>query len=108
MTPRKDPRFVVHVLMSFTGDHDGEGLITNLSMNGCRVENASTLVDLKAMLAVYLPLSDDDPPVKVDAALVRWTSLPNFGLEFMCLRPEARQHLEAYLNRLPPDARMTP
>jgi hypothetical protein len=108
MIPRKYPRFAVHIPISFTGDHEGEGLVTNLSVGGCRVEHTDAVVDVKAMLTVLLPLSINEPPIKVDAALVRWTSSPNFGLEFVFLRPEALQRLERYLNQLPPDAQVAP
>lgn len=108
MIPRKHPRFAVRMPISFTGDHDGAGLVTNLSIGGCRVEYADAPVDRKAMLTVYLSLSADEPPVKIDAALVPWTSPPNFGLEFLFLRPETLHQLETCLHRLPPQSQLAP
>jgi hypothetical protein len=35
MVPRQERRFAVWFPVCFTGDHEGEGLVTNLSIGGC-------------------------------------------------------------------------
>ena len=101
MMPRKFPRFDVELPVSFTGDHEGDGMVTNLSVGGCRVQEPDVTVDVKAMLTLRLRLSFDEPPLKIDAARVCWSGGHAFGLEFMIIGAEEQQRLHRFLLGLP-------
>jgi hypothetical protein len=97
MFSRKHPRHTVQLPVKFTGDHEGEGLLTNLSLSGCRVERTDMLMEQSAVLALSLYPYLQESPVNIDAAVVRWTSGPEFGLEFLGIGPEAQHELERFI-----------
>jgi hypothetical protein len=100
MIHRKHQRFTVTFPISFTGDHTGDGDVTDLSLGGCRVENADTTVHADAVLTLRLILSYKDDPLKVDAAIVRWSFGDTFGLEFLSFAPNEEDRLQKYLQKL--------
>lgn len=100
MIPRKHPRFVVQLPAFFTRDHRGRGDIANLSLGGCCMRNIEAGVDVKGILTLYLYLSDQKQPLRVDAAHVRWNAASNFGLRFLFLEGREQRRLEQYLTRL--------
>jgi hypothetical protein len=101
LLPRKYPRYPVHVPIVFTGDHDGEGIVTNLSLGGCRVEKADVAAVNKAFLTIRLGLPFHDVPLKIDAAVVRWSAGQDFGLEFVRIAAPEQERLTQYIRELP-------
>lgn len=97
--PRKYPRIAVHFPISFTGDRDGEGVVSNLSLGGCHVKSGTT-VDRKDYLTVRLHHSPHERPIEIDVAVVRWSRGVDFGLEFISLLPEEQERLERFLKHL--------
>ena len=77
----------------------GEGTATNLSVRGCTVEShmpvpSGTELELCALIP------DDDCPWTPEKAVVRWSFLRKFGLEFTRIRPEERERLRHLLSTL--------
>jgi hypothetical protein len=101
MIPRKHHRYVIEFPVSFNGDHEGDGMVTNLSIGGCHVEKADVTVDEKAMVKLRLYVAFRDLPVKIDAARVRWSTGNDFGVEFMSIEETEEQRLQRYISQLP-------
>ncbi len=112
MERRKHPRIRVHWLISFfegrsslkKGRISGAGTVRNLSMEGCKVEQAlcdsGTRVYPGVQIELRLYLSDHVVPVEVDRAEVRWVKGQMFGLEFVRIAPEEQARLRHFLSTL--------
>ena len=76
----------------FVGDDDfeGEATILDLSPNGCQ---ATSLPQVQAgmVLRLSLFLHDEEWPLRIDEALVRWVKGATFGLEFTGIRTVQRE-----------------
>ena len=97
---RKHQRFSVHFPVTFTGDTvTGQGLVLNLSLEGCMIESDSQLEE-----GTYLAVSIHFPqvllPLEVELAAVRWGSGRVFGLEFRYMQPDQYESLERILSTL--------
>jgi hypothetical protein len=80
--------------ISFAGDPEGEGMVVNLSPQGCMVESEAAVKVAEAMSLIIL-LPDQQPPTPVDLAVVRWAQGDAFGLEFISMgTKEAARILE--------------
>ena len=77
-------------------EFEGEAAILDISTNGCR---ATSLIDVKVGLSLKLSLflQDQQWPLRIDEALVRWVDGQLFGLEFIGIRPAQRERLRAIL-----------
>ncbi len=105
MEQRQIQRFPVRFRSSFTSLNivGGDGNVVDLSLRGCRVES-QTAVKPGTSLEVRIETLDDEPPLKIQEAVVRWSRPQHFGLEFVTLAPEewARlQHTVTQLERHP-------
>lgn len=95
MENRKHPRFPVQFRSSFSATNvvSGEGTLGDLSIRGCRIYS---LIEVKSGTALQLRIkvSDDEPPIQINQAIVRWYRDNSFGLEFVGLTPDewARLH----------------
>lgn len=97
---RKLPRYEVQLPVSFSGNEvAGGGVVTNLSKEGCTVASEE-LVLPHAFLELRLQLSEQDAPLKVEVAEVRWGSGMGFGLEFIQLRAEEQERLQRFITFL--------
>jgi hypothetical protein len=101
MEQRKNPRFPVRFRSSFTSLNivGGDGNITDLSLRGCRVES-ETQVRPGTSLELRIHSSEDEPPLKIQEAVVRWSRAQQFGVEFMTLEPEEWARLQHTVSRL--------
>jgi hypothetical protein len=101
MEQRKNLRFPVRFRSSFTSLNivGGDGNITDLSLRGCRVES-QTEVRPGTSLEVRIHTSDDEPPLKVQEAVVRWSRGQQFGMEFVKLEPEEWARLQHTVTQL--------
>ena len=97
MLLRHPRRHTVQLPVKFKGDHAGEGLLTDLSLGGCRIERTDTHIERRAMLTLSLYPSLEESPLTVDAAVVRWSSDLACGVEFLIIGSEAQQRLERYI-----------
>jgi hypothetical protein len=102
MKPRQHPRFVTQFPATFTGDHDGEGLLVNLSMSGCCITKSNVRVSGKAILRVHLFVAFQGPAITVEGAVARWSAGDSFGLNFLVITEKEQRRLEQYLEQLMP------
>lgn len=105
MEHRTHPRFPVQFHSSFSSANvvSGEGNLGDLSIRGCRVFSM-TQVEPGTTLLLRVEVSDEEPPLQINQAIVRWYRDNSFGLEFVSLVPDewARlQHIVRELERAP-------
>lgn len=76
------------------GEFEGEATVLDISTNGCR---ATSLTEIKVGLSLKLSLflQDQQWPLRIDEAAVRWVDGRTFGLEFIGIRPAQRERLRA-------------
>lgn len=95
---RRGRRLPMNRRLFFFGEDEfeGEAAILDISTNGCR---ATSLIDVKVGLSLKLSLflQDQQWPLRIDEALVRWVDGQLFGLEFIGIRPAQRERLRAIL-----------
>ena len=95
---RRGRRFPMNRRLFFFGEDEfeGEAAILDISTNGCR---ATSLIEVKVGLSLKLSLflQDQQWPLRIDEALVRWVDGQLFGLEFIGIRPAQRERLRAIL-----------
>jgi hypothetical protein len=101
MENRKHPRFPVQFRSSFSSANvvSGEGHLTDLSIRGCRVFSM-TEVKPGTTLELRVEVSDDEPPVQIKQAVVRWYRDSSFGLEFVSLTPDEWARLQHVVKEL--------
>ncbi|MBH0194942.1 MAG: PilZ domain-containing protein, partial [Nitrospira sp.] len=89
MENRKDPRFPVQFRSSFSSTNivSGVGVLGDLSIRGCRVFS-TTPVNSGTEIEVRIEVSDQEPPLQVKKAIIRWCRNGGFGLEFVDLTPD--------------------
>jgi hypothetical protein len=78
------------------GDFEGEATVLDISTNGCK---ATSLTEVKAGVSLKLSLflEDQQWPLRIDQAVVRWVDGQCFGMEFTGIRPAQRERLRAML-----------
>jgi hypothetical protein len=101
MEQRKSPRFSVRFRSSFTSLNivGGEGSILDLSLRGCRVESP-TEVRPGTSLELRVQVSEDEPQLVIQEAVVRWSRIQQFGLQFVTLAPEEWARLQHIVTEL--------
>jgi len=101
MEQRQSPRFPVRFRSSFTSLNivGGDGSIIDLSLRGCRVDS-STVVRPGTSLELRVQTSDEEPPLQIQEAVVRWSREEEFGLEFVTLAPEEWARLQHTVTEL--------
>jgi hypothetical protein len=101
MVVRKHPRF--HASFSGTVTHQKQSHAISksldLSRKGCRVQSAfRAFAGMKVDLQLYL--SDNQPPMLIQGAVVRWSGSQGIGIEFPPLTSPHQQQLEGTIQRL--------
>ena len=101
MEQRKTPRFPVRFRSSFTSLNivGGDGSVTDLSLRGCHVDS-QTEVRPGTSLELRIHTSEDEPPLKIQEAVVRWSRASEFGMEFVTLVPEEWARLQHTVTQL--------
>jgi PilZ domain len=100
MQERKDVRFAVQRPVSFRGDFvSGTGTILNISRQGCAIVS-DTVAEAEAYLQLHVQLLDEEDPVQVDLAAVRWSSARKFGVEFIKMPQEVGERLRQFVKLL--------
>lgn len=108
---RKNLRFAVQLPLSFKGDQiTGEGVVFNLSLEGCGVvfnlslEGGADGSDTSIRPGTYLELCiqtyQQGLPIEVELAVVRWSEGREFGLEFIRIRAEEQDRLRRFVKTL--------
>ncbi|MGE5219747.1 MAG: PilZ domain-containing protein, partial [Chloroflexota bacterium] len=91
---REYDRMEVNFPVKFRGENlTGEGILLNLSMDGCSFK-ANSQLRLGMILQIDLEISADLAPVIVDAALVRNVNSSSVGVEFLRWRDGERERLQ--------------
>ncbi len=73
-----------------------EGVIRDLSETGCSIRGTiSQLVGSR--IRVILSLNDQQPPLRVNGAIVTWLTGECFGVKFPQLRPQDLIRLQEYV-----------
>lgn len=95
---RRGRRVPINRRLFFFGEdeHEGEASIVDLSTHGCRVTSL-TQVKLGQSLKLSIFLQDQQWPLRIDEAVVRWVDGQMFGLEFVGIRPAQRERLRALI-----------
>jgi len=98
MAERRGRRLSVSCRLFFFGEDDfeGEATVLDLSTNGCQ---ATSLIQVHVGMTLRLSLflHDQQWPLRIDEALVRWVSGATFGLEFTGIRPAQRERVRAII-----------
>lgn len=101
MEDERQARREVQLPVSFIGDVKGDGKVTNLSSDGCKIESDIQTKDTH-LLVLRLSLPHEAVPVVIDVAGVRWSKGPAFGVQFLSVKEAEQQRLNRYLALLPP------
>ena len=107
-SPEEDPLFerrgrrltMTRRLLFFgEGEFEGEATVLDISTNGCK---ATSLTEVKVgqSLKLSLFLQDQQWPLRIDHALVRWVDGQSFGMEFTGIRPAQRERLRSILMKV--------
>jgi hypothetical protein len=79
--------------VSFSGEQiQGEGMATDISLAGCRLDTEAQLLPGMAVL-LQLKTSDRKPPITVETTVVRVIRPRLLGLKFTHLDPEQQERL---------------
>lgn len=98
MNRRKYPRFQVDLPVSFSEDRlEGTGTMIDLSVEGCRIRSEAS-VFTGDYLAMQLHLPDQDCPLRIDLAAVRWSIGQEFGVEIIRLSPDQQTRLRELIH----------
>lgn len=98
MAERRGRRLNLSCRLFFFGEDDfeGEATILDLSTGGCQATSL-TEVQVGATFRLSLFLQDQEWPVRIDEALVRWVKGSAFGLEFTEIRSAQRERVRALI-----------
>jgi hypothetical protein len=100
MQERKHVRFAVQRPVSFSGDFVvGTGTILNISRQGCAIVS-DTIAEAQAYLQLQVQLLEEEEPVQVDLAAVRWSSAKRFGVEFIKMPQDVGERLREFVKLL--------
>lgn len=102
MITRRFHRVTVEIPCLYSlGGPDWNGTAINLSRGGCAILGTSP-VKKGDYLRVLLFPAENQPPIEVGLAPVRWTTGEQFGVEFITLKPQDAQRLHGYLAFIQP------
>ncbi len=98
---RRGRRLTMNRRLFFFGDgeFEGEATVLDISTNGCRATSHTEVkVGLSLKLSIFL--QDQQWPLRIDHAVVRWVDGQAFGLEFTGIRPAQRERLRSMLMKV--------
>lgn len=100
MESRKHLRSAVQLPISFKGDKlAGEGVVFNLSLEGCAV-GSDTTIKPGSYLQLRIQTSQQELPIEVELSAARWSEGREFGLEFIRIRAEEQERLRQFVKSL--------
>lgn len=76
-----------------------EGTVTEIALGGCSLE-ANVVLAIGAKFKMEILVSDNEPPVVVDQALVRSLRPTGFGIQFMEIQDAEKERLGRVLEKL--------
>ncbi len=97
MKQRGSPRIAVSGSVAFFGeDIAGQGRVSDLSVSGCVLEaQASPEFPTNVYLSLRLEVPEQQEPLDIDLAAVRWVQGRVAGLEFIRLDPATQTRLRS-------------
>jgi PilZ domain len=101
MDLRRQPRFPVHLQSKMSGQVRGEwdGMVTNLSKSGCRIEtDGKVFAGMQVSLQVAVP--GETAPLLIERAAVRWNRGREVGVGFMTVAPPQQARLDQLLEQV--------
>ena len=98
---RRGRRLAMNRRLFFFGDgeFEGEATVLDISTNGCKA-TSHTEVKVGLSLKLSLFLQDQQWPLRIDHAVVRWVDGQCFGMEFTGIRPAQRERLRSMLMKV--------
>lgn len=94
---RKVKRFAVQLPCKFgTTDDTWDGTVLNLSAQGCAFISKHPAGNA-TYLSLEIDLLDEQAPVGIELAAVRWVSGPRCGIEFIRVSPDMQMQLKAFV-----------
>jgi hypothetical protein len=97
LVERRFPRLLVEVPCWYSqGGPSSEGTVLNMSENGCAIRKTAHVQRGDALEVSIFP-SSNQSPIEVSLAVVRWSTMVQFGVEFMLLSPRDTKGLRDYL-----------
>lgn len=79
-----------------THPHQGEGLVTNLSLSGCKIV-CDRPMTRGTLLTLTISLPDRGAPFTLHSAHVLWVSGCQFSVRFLKLTADDRKRLQTFL-----------
>ena len=93
MEDRRSSRSLIHCPIIFLGERlVGKGTVTDLSLSGCGVRTTTVLRE-GTSLSLSVTTPDEQDPIAINLATVRWALGGRFGLEFIRMEAEQRERL---------------
>jgi PilZ domain len=101
MEHRRHVRFPVRFRSSFRSANtvSGEGAVHDFSIRGCCV-SSRTEVKPGTILQLWVEATDDESPIQVAQAVVRWFRAGRFGCEFVNLSQDEWGRLQRVIQDL--------
>jgi len=97
---REYDRMPISFPVSFAGDNiDGNGSVADISMNGCSIQANAELTE-GSITRMALQISNQSPPVNVEAAVVRTVRKDHIGIEFLRFEQKDRERLQLFIRGL--------
>ena len=97
---RRYPPAPFHCPIGVTGDLvDGKGTVLTISLLGCIIACATTIQE-GAYVNLWFHLPQDEMPMKVELAVVRWANDGKMGVEFIRMHPHEQERLHWLLKFL--------
>ena len=95
---RRSPRFSIELSCWYSRDNgsDCDGTVFDLSQDGCAVRKTAH-VQRGDYVRVLIFLSPNQSPIEVSLAVVRWSTIAQFGVEFMSMSPRDAKRLHDFL-----------
>ena len=93
MEERRSTRLLIHCPIVFLGENlVGKGTVIDLSLSGCGVQT-TTLLRRGLSLSLSVTSPDEQAPIDIHLATVRWALGGKCGLEFIRMGAEQRERL---------------
>lgn len=100
MHERKHVRFAIQRPVIFQGDNiAGNGTILNISREGCAIAS-ETAAGTEGYVQLKMQLLEQEDPIQVELAAIRWSSGAKFGVEFIKMHSEAGDRLQRFVKLL--------
>src|SRR3954468_10164653 len=101
MAASRPPRIPVRCPVQFTHEEGvtGAGTLFNLSFGGCAVHSTVPVSD-GMLITLQFPSRENDPPISIEMARVRWATMQEFGVEFLMVLRKERKKLDRLLRAI--------